>query len=113
MVQLHNEPPALNEHDLRMMEFIEEWKQSGQSMSEWTKEREDITYYQLSRARRKLFPEEVYGTGKDHTWSAITMEFPSSSINVHLNGCRIEVPPGFDRSLLEEIVEVLKDAHKS
>lgn len=110
MVEVKEEPSAFDDQqDASLLEIIEEWKQSGLSMTEWTRNREDITYYQLSKARRRLCAEEVYGKGKENTWSAITMNLPSTSINVHLNGCRIEVPPGFDQTLFSEIVEVLKN----
>ncbi|MDW0115316.1 IS66 family insertion sequence element accessory protein TnpA [Sporosarcina saromensis] len=111
MSELANPSAIHDEKDARWIEIIEQWKDSGMTMSEWIRGQDEVTYYQLVNARRRLYPEEVYGTGKPNTWSAITMELPSSSMNVHVNGLYIEVPPGFDRTLLLEIVEVLKDAN--
>lgn len=110
MKQTMEEPSPLTDKDAYWMEIIEEWKQSGQPMSEWAQKREDITYPQLSSARRRLCRDEVRGTGKENTWSAITIPIPSTAITIHLNGCRIEVPPGFDQELLGEIVEVIRHA---
>lgn len=48
---------------------------------------------------------------KATTWSTLTMEIPSSSIDVFVNDCRVGLISGFDKTLFREVVEVLKDVH--
>lgn len=94
--------------------IIEEWRESGQSIAEWVRERGEFSYSQFIGARRRLFPDEIQSSDfmeKEATWSAISMEIPPSSIDIHVNDCRIVVKPGFDQELLREVVEVLKDAN--
>lgn len=99
------------ERDQKWTEMIEEWHQSGQSIAEWVRDREGITYSQFWHNKRRLFPE--YGSegeflNQDTTWSAITMDIPTSTFDVFVNDCRVVVKSGFDQELFREIVEVLK-----
>jgi hypothetical protein len=108
----HALPSDGKSHDWN--KIIEEWRESGKSIAEWVREREDITYQQFMKQRRKLFPEDIRKNEfveEETTWSAIKMEIPSSTIDVLINDCQIVVRTGFDQELLREVVEVLKNAH--
>ncbi|MTH55802.1 hypothetical protein GKZ89_20655 [Bacillus mangrovi] len=92
---------------------IQEWQESGQSISEWVRDRGDFSLSQFHHARRRLFPEDIRKNDfveNPTQWSHLTVEIPASSFDVHINGCRIVVKAGFDQELLREVVEVLKDA---
>lgn len=100
--------------DEEWIQLFDEWRKSGLSGAEWVREREDISYQQFMRAKKKLFPEEVQTAEfieKEITWSALNLEIPSSSLDVFINDCRIVVQSGFDQELLREVVEVLKNAN--
>jgi hypothetical protein len=102
------------EYDREWIQIIEEWKQSGLSIAEFVRNKDGITYNQFMNNRRRLFPEDIRKSDfmeKETTWSALHVEIPSSTINVYINVCRIEVQSGFDQELLREIVEVLKLAN--
>jgi len=93
--------------------LMEEWRESGQSMAEWVRERGEFTYAQFMKARKRLFPEDIRKNEfleSETTWSTLTMEIPSSTLDVFVNDCRISVSTGFDQELLLEVVEVLKNA---
>lgn len=114
-----------DEKDLKWIEIIEEWRVSGQSIAEWIREQDDITYDQFYHYRRKLFPDDLRKRDnsnkresidqetieRETTWSALSMELPTSSIDVFVHNYRVVVKAGFDEELLREVVEVLKDAH--
>jgi hypothetical protein len=114
---MENEDPdydfSTEERDEKWILLIEEWRESGQSIAEWVRERGEITYGQFMKARKRLFPEEIRKSEfmeTETTWSTLTMEIPSSTLDVFVNDCRIVVSTGFDQELLREVVEVLKHA---
>ncbi|MCM3734232.1 hypothetical protein M3196_21645 [Fictibacillus nanhaiensis] len=114
-----------DEKDLKWIRIIEEWRDSGQSIAEWIREHDEFTYDQFHHYRRKLFPDELRKRDnsnkkesieqetfeRETTWSALSMELPTSSIDVFVNRYRVVVKAGFDQELLREVVEVLKDAN--
>jgi hypothetical protein len=92
------------------MGIIEDWRQSNKSMAEYCRERADITYDQFVNQRRRLFPDELKRIDRPETptsWTAVTMELPSSSLDIYVKDFRIVVSSGFDQELLREVVEVL------
>jgi hypothetical protein len=100
--------------DQRWLQLIEEWRQSGLTAAEWVRERDDISYDQFMKNKRRLFPEEVQRSEfweKKTTWSALKVEVPSACFDVYINDCRVVVGSGFDQELLRELVEVLKSAN--
>lgn len=104
-------PFEMNEKDKEWIRLIEEWRESGQSMAEWVREREGITYNQFNHARRRLFPEDIKSSEfneRETTWSALSVKIPTSTLDVYINDCRIVVKTGFDQELLREVVEVLR-----
>lgn len=94
----------ISDRDQKWYELTEEWYQSGLSMAEWCRRRGDISYDSFRLNKKRLFPDEV----EPATWSTISMEMPSSTFDVFINGCRVVVSSGFDQELLHELVEVLK-----
>lgn len=115
-IKNNSQPTSLDEKDQNWIRIIEEWRRSGMSIAEWIRayEDEEITYQKFICARERLFPDEVKRSNfmeKEVTWSTLSMEIPSSSLNVYVNDYRIEVQSGFDQELLQEIVEVLKNVH--
>ncbi|HET7657654.1 MAG TPA: hypothetical protein VFK37_05130 [Bacillales bacterium] len=110
--QITNDTHQLS--DEKWIAIVEEWRQSGLSMKEWCRKHEEITYSQFMHNRRRLFPEEIRPNdfmSQETGWSALTMELPTSSLEVIINDCRVVVTPGFDQDLLSEVVGVLKNAH--
>lgn len=102
-----------NEEDQKWMKIIDDWRQSDMSIAEWCRDH-DLSYSQFNHQKRRLFPEVIRKNEfleQPTTWSTLTMELPSSSIDVIVNDCRIIVSTGFDQDLFQEIVEVLKNAH--
>jgi hypothetical protein len=98
--------------DEKWIAIIEEWRKSGMSISEWCRNQEEITYHQFMHYRKRLFPEDLRPNefmNQETSWSSLTMEIPTSSLDVVINDCRIVVPSGFDQALLREVVEVLKE----
>lgn len=103
-----------DESDQKWIQLIEEWRESGQSIAEWVRVRGEFSYAQFINARKRLFPEDIRKsefTEKETTWSTLTMEIPSSTLDIYINDCRVVVRTGFDQALLREVVEVLKNAH--
>ena len=108
-----NKKQSLNreERDKEWIEMIEEWRQSGQTVAEWVRDREDITYDQFLKHKKRLLPaysNEGEFLNQDTTWSAIALDIPTSTFDVFINDCRVVVKSGFDQELFHEIVEVLK-----
>jgi hypothetical protein len=104
----------IDEKDQKWIEIIEEWRESGQSIAEWIRAQDELSYEQFIFHRRRLFPEDIKKSEfieKETTWSAISMDIPSSSFDVYINDCRVVIRTGFDEELLREVVEVLKNAH--
>ena len=103
--------PTKEEIDRYWDELIDEWEVSGQNMSEWVRNRDDITYEQFYWHKRRLRPQEgVVGEflNEETTWSTIKMEIPTSTIDVYVKEYRVVVKSGFDQELLHEVMEVLK-----
>lgn len=91
--------------------LMNEWRESGLSAAEWVAQREDITYDQFRNARRHYFPEDMKKKGpvnRQAEWSALAVELPSSSVDLYIQDCRIEILAGFDKELLRELLEVLR-----
>lgn len=100
-----------NELDQKWLEIIEEWRKSGLTAAEYCRDHDGFSYSQFMKQKTRLFPEEVRKAEEQATtWSTITMEIPSASIDVYINDCRVVVTSGFDQDLLLEVVEVLKHA---
>lgn len=115
-VKNDSQPTSLDEKDQNWIRIIEEWRRSGMSIAEWIRayESKEVTYQKFIKARERLFPNEIHRSNfieKEVTWSTLSMEIPSSSLNVYVNDYRVEVRSGFDQELLQEIVEVLKNVH--
>lgn len=105
-----------DEKDQKWLKLIEEWRESGLTAAEWVRERGDVSYDPFMKARNRLFPEEGRRgefLEKETTWSAVTMEIPSSSLDVFIHDCRVSVKSGFDQELLLEVLEVLRRADES
>lgn len=100
-----------NELDQKWLQIIEEWRKSGLNAAEYCRDHDGFSYSQFMRQKTRLFPEEVRREEQATTWSAISMEIPSASIDVYINDCRVVVSSGFDQDLLREVVEVLKHAN--
>ena len=50
----------------------------------------------------QLFPEEIEKRPvdiKETTWTSVNVEIPSSTLNVYVRDCMIEVTSGFDQEL--------------
>lgn len=102
------------ERDQRWIELIEECRDSGQSISEWVRERGEFSYSQYMKARERLFPDDIRKNEfleNETTWSSINLDLPPSTLDVFVNDFRIVVGAGFDQELLREVVGVLKNAH--
>lgn len=104
----------LTEEDQKWIRLIEEWRNSGKTIVEWVGEKDEVTYRKFAEARKRLYPEETSKgefLEQETTWSALSIDLPLSTIDVHVNGCKIVVGNGFDQELLRELVEVLKYAN--
>lgn len=91
--------------------LMNEWRESGLSAAEWVSQREDITYDQFRNARRQYFPEDMKKKGpanRQTEWSALSVEIPSSTVDLYIQDCRIEIAVGFDKELLRELLEVIR-----
>lgn len=92
--------------------IMAEWRESGLSAAEWVSQRTDITYDQFRNARRQWFPEDftkrVGPVDRQTEWSALTVEIPSSNLDLYIRDCRIELASGFDQELLREVLEVIR-----
>lgn len=103
----------INDHKDEWILLINEWRESGKTIKEWVEQKEGITYKQFIYWRSQLFPEEIEKRPvdiKETTWTSVNVGIPSSTLNVYVRDCLIEVTSGFDKELFREVVEVLKHA---
>ncbi|AXH98380.1 hypothetical protein DV702_16625 [Sporosarcina sp. PTS2304] len=114
-----NEPTLqpLAEHsktDLEWTEIIEEWRRSGENMAEWVRRQSDFSYDQFAKARRRLSPEDTRKgefLESKTTWSSVAVALPSSTVDLHYRDYKLVISSGFDRELVQELLEVLADAN--
>ncbi len=85
-------------------ERIRSYRASGQSLSEWCTENQ-VKPPRLRHWLRKFeYSEDAHPT----SWLTLsTEEGKQRSITVRVGRAEIDVPPGFDRQLLAEIIGIL------
>ena len=101
----------MNNKDLHALweERIEDQKASGKSIRYWCQEnslRESRFYYW----RKKLQPSNT-GNKQQVQWLPLkptNQSKPNATIIVHIDRAKIEIPQGFDKYQLLEIIKVLK-----
>ncbi len=89
---------------------ILDYKESGKNMSQWCKEN-DLKVHQLRYWLEKYDAIERQPQPQSSKWLSVevdTVELKQCSLTVDVNGISIEVKPGFDPSLLRDVVKALK-----
>lgn len=104
---LKENPPTLE----AWSKIMADWRQSGLSVTTWVEQQDTVTYHQFMQARKKYFREDIKQSedAKNETeWSSLSIEIPSSTLDLFICDCRIEVSRGFDQELLRELIEVIR-----
>lgn len=92
--------------------LFNDWRNSGLTMTEFLKDHPSITRDKFMYYRNKYTPDEVSRrepTSSPTNWTSISLDVAPTQLNVFVQDVRIEIPSGFDQTLLKEIVEVLRD----
>ena len=100
-----------DESDMYWFQLIEEQEQSGLSIAEWVRQKKGISYNQFISRRRRLLPLSGITSeflNEETTWTSIKMEIPTSTFDVYINECKVVVKSGFNKELLSELLDVLK-----
>lgn len=86
------------------------FKESDQNLSKWCKDHE-ISYHQLRYWLKKFDSETSVTTGTRSQWMTIEVDESygfNNSLHIKVGQAMIEVHPGFDPSLLADVIRTLK-----
>lgn len=98
------------EHRLQMENRITAFNNSGQSLSAWCRDHE-VSYYQMQYWLKKNRNGKTAKTHSTPNWMSVEVNERKQHqpcLPVKIGSVTVEVEPGFDPSLLADVVRALK-----